>query len=310
MTYNKFFNMSKTKAILLLLRLPFLTVTFGAVFVGTAFAWWSSHRFDLGLFFLTLAGASFLHIACNVANDYFDFKSGNDASNRNALVPFSGGSRMVLDGFVKPGEALAVSLIFAALGSAIGLYLNALSNGNVILLIGAAAVFFVFSYNGFPVKLVNKGLGEVAIFLAWGPLMVLGAYYVQANSLRSFWPLMAAVPSGILTTLVLLINEFADKEADTSTGRKTWVILYGFKKSLVIYILLALCCYLVVLAGVIFGGWPLLSLIVLISLPLPFMALKVSTENLGNWPGFLPAVKTTILMNFVFLAILSVSFVV
>jgi 1,4-dihydroxy-2-naphthoate octaprenyltransferase len=310
MTYNKFFNMSKTKAILLLLRLPFLTVTFGAVFVGTAFAWWSSHRFDLGLFFLTLAGASFLHIACNVANDYFDFKSGNDASNRNALVPFSGGSRMVLDGFVKPGEALAVSLIFAALGSAIGLYLNALSKGNVILLIGAAAVFFVFSYNGFPVKLVNKGLGEVAIFLAWGPLMVLGAYYVQANSLRSFWPLMAAVPSGILTTLVLLINEFADKEADTSTGRKTWVILYGFKKSLVIYILLALCCYLVVLAGVIFGGWPLLSLIVLISLPLPVMAFKVSMENLGNWPGFLPAVKTTILMNFVFLAILSVSFVV
>ena len=149
--------MKKSKAILLLLRLPFLVVTAGAVFVGTAFAWWQAGQFNLALFLLTFFGACFLHISCNVANDYFDFKSGNDAANKNALVPFSGGSRMVLDGFVKPKEALAVSLLFAVLGSAIGLYLNSVSNGNMILFIGLAALFFVFSYNGFPARLVNKG---------------------------------------------------------------------------------------------------------------------------------------------------------
>ncbi len=310
--YNSSFTktMSKTKAILLLLRLPFLTVTFGAVFAGTAFAWWDAQRFDLGLFVLTLLGASFYHIACNVANDYFDFKSGNDASNVNATAPFSGGSRMVLDGFVKPAEALTVSLVFAALGSAIGLYLNWITEGNIILFIGLAALFFVYGYNGFPLRLVNKGLGEIAIFLAWGPLMVVGAYYVQAETLSSLWPLLVAVPSGVLTTLVLLINEFADREADETTGRKTWVILFGFRASLVIYVILGLICYLVVLGGIIFGGWPLWSLLVLISLPLPFMAYKVAQKNLDNWPAFLPAVKTTILMNFVFLVILSISFVV
>lgn len=302
--------MSKTKAIVLLLRLPFLTVTFGAVFIGAAFAWWDAHRFGLGLFVLTLLGASFYHIACNVANDYFDFKSGNDALNRNAIAPFSGGSRMIVDGFVKPSEALTVSLIFAVLGSAIGLYLNWVSEGNVVLFIGLAALFFVYGYNGFPVRLVNKGLGEIAIFLAWGPLMVVGAYYVQAESISSLWPLLLAFPSGVLTTLVLLINEFADKEADGLTGRKTWVILFGFRNSLVIYLFLALSCYLVVLGGVIFGGWPLWSLLVLISLPLPLIAFQVAQKNLENWPAFLPAVKTTILMNFVFLVILSVSFVV
>jgi len=303
-------EMSKTKAIVLLLRLPFLTVTFGAVFAGTAFAWWEAQRFNLGLFILTLLGASFYHIACNVANDYFDFRSGNDASNRNAIAPFSGGSRMVLDGFVKPGEALAVSLIFAALGSAIGLFLNWVSEGNIVLFIGLAALLFVYGYNGFPVRLVNKGLGEVAIFLAWGPLMVVGAYYVQAESFSSLWPLIVAFPSGVLTTLVLLINEFADKQADETTGRKTWVILFGFRASLVIYFFLALSCYLAVLAGVVFGGWPLWSLLVLISLPLPWMAFKIAQANLDNWSAFLPAVKTTILMNFVFLVILSISFVV
>jgi len=302
--------MKKSKAIMLLLRLPFLTVTVGAVFLGAAFAWWQSGRFSLALFLLTFAGACFLHIACNVANDYFDFKSGNDAANQNALVPFSGGSRMVLDGFVKPGEALAVSIIFACLGSAIGLYLNAALKGNIILFIGLAALFFVFSYNGVPMRLVNRGIGEIAIFLAWGPLMVMGAYYVQAESFSSFWPLIVAIPSGILTTLVLLINEFADREADVSTGRKTWVILFGFKKSFLLYLSLAVSCYVLVLIGVLFGGWPLWSFLVLITLPLPFQAFKTGMKNLGNWGGFLPAVKATILMNFVFLIILSVSFVV
>jgi len=302
--------MKKSKAIMLLLRLPFLVVTAGAVFIGTAFALWETNQFNLGLFLLAFFGACFLHISCNVANDYFDFKSGNDASNQNALVPFSGGSRMVLDGFVKPKEAMAVSIFFAVLGSAIGFYLNIVLEGNYILFIGLAALFFVFSYNGFPVRLVNKGWGEVAIFLAWGPLMVLGAYYVQANSFPSPWVLIVAVPSGVLTTLVLLINEFADKDADFSTGRKTWVILFGFKRSLLIYLLMALSCYLVVLIGVFFGGWPLWSLLVMVTLPMPFMAYRVGKKNLENWPGFLPAVKNTILMNFVFLVILSVSFVV
>jgi len=302
--------MRKSKAIILLLRLPFLVVTFGAVFVGTAFAWWSARQFDLGLFLLTLIGASFLHLACNVANDYFDYRSGTDAANVYAVAPFSGGSRMVLDGFVKPGQALAVSFVFAILGSAIGLYLNAVSAGNVILFIGVAALLLVFGYNGPPLKLVNLGIGEIGIFLAWGPLMVLGAYYVQVQSFPSFWPLLAALIPGILTTLVLVINEFADAEADRSAGRKTWVILFGFKKTLYFYLTLLSGCYVVILAGVLFGGWPLWSLFVMVTLPLSLMAFRVAMKNIGNWPAFLPAVKTTILINFVFSVILSISFVI
>lgn len=302
--------MKKSKAVLLLLRLPFLTVSVGAVLLGTSFAWWQTRKFEPVLFVLALTGACAFHIACNVVNDYFDFKSGDDALNRSGLTPFSGGSQMVLNGFVKPGEALSISVLFAIFGSAIGLYLNAISKGNLILFIGIAALFFIYNYNGFPLKLVNKGLGEVAIFLAWGPLMVLGAYYVQAESFPSFWALVVTFPSGILTTLVLLINEFADREADLQTGRKTWVILFGYKKSLLAYLALALSCYLIVLSGVLFGGWPLWSLLVLVTLPLSFMAYSVGLRNLGNWPRFLPAVKSTIFMNFAFLVILSIAFAV
>jgi 1,4-dihydroxy-2-naphthoate octaprenyltransferase len=303
-------KMKKSKAILLLLRLPFLTVTIGAVFVGTAFASWHQGEFDPVRFLLVLFGSCFFHIACNVANDYFDFKSGNDALNKNAITPFSGGSRMVLDGFVQPREALTVSVVFAVLGSIIGIYLNVVSAGNLVLFIGIAALFLVYGYNGFPLRLVNKGLGEIAIFLAWGPFIVLGAYYVQAQVIPSFWPWIVAIPSGILTTLVLLINEFADKEADEATGRKTWVILFGFKPSLLIYLFLALICYAVVLIGILFGDWPLLSLIVFVTLPIPILSFRLAWRNVGKWPEFFPAVKNTILMNFLFLVILSVSYVV
>lgn len=303
-------EMKKSKAILLLLRLPFLTVTLGAVFSGTAFAWWSVHSFSFWRFLLVLFGSCFFHIACNVANDYFDFISGNDALNINALVPFSGGSRMILDGFVRPKEALRVSIIFATLGSVIGLFLNAVSAGNVILLIGVIALFFIYEYNGFPLRLVNVGLGEIAIFSAWGPLIVLGSYYAQTQTLSSFWPLIVSIPSGILTTLVLLINEFADKEADEASGRKTWVILFGMKASLLIYLILALSCYAVVLLGIILNGWPLWSLLVFITFPLPFLAFRTGWRRLGEWPQFLASVKTTILMNFLFLVILSGSFLV
>jgi 1,4-dihydroxy-2-naphthoate octaprenyltransferase len=302
--------MKKSKAILFLLRLPFLTVTIGGVILGTSFAWWKNSAFDLGRFLLVFVGACFFHIACNVANDYFDFLSGGDALNINALVPFSGGSRMILDGNVKPQEALTVSIIFAFLGSAIGLYLNFVSEGNIILFIGIAALFLIYGYNGFPLRLVNKGLGEIAIFFAWGPLIVVGSYYVQTQRFSSVWPLVVSVPSGILTTLVLLINEFADREADAATGRKTWVILFGYRASLSIFLILALFCFVTVLIGIIFGGWPLWTLSVFVTLPLPFLAFQVGSKNLEKWKQFFPAVKTTILMNFIFLVILSVSFLV
>ncbi len=301
--------MSKTKAIFLLMRIPFLTVTIGSVFVGATFAWFHNHTFNIGLFFLTLIGACFLHLACNIANDYFDYKSGNDILNKNATPPFSGGSRMILDGFVKPKEALIISFILAILGAVIGLYLNFLVKGNIVLFIGIAGLFLVYGYNGPPLNLVYKGLGELGIFLAWGPLMVIGSYYVQAQKL-SPWIFILSIPPGILTSLVLLINEFADEEADRGVGRKTFVILFGQKKALNIYFSSIILCYLTIIICVIFKIMPLLSLLVFITSPLAWLGFKSGKKNLGKWKEFLSSVKATILMNFSFSLILGFSLLV
>ena len=72
--------------------------------------------FNILYFVLALLGSCFFHIATNVANDYFDFKSGNDAANISATSPFSGGSRMVVDGMVKPGQGIGHFLDLCSLG--------------------------------------------------------------------------------------------------------------------------------------------------------------------------------------------------
>jgi 1,4-dihydroxy-2-naphthoate octaprenyltransferase len=300
--------MSSGKAIMALLRLPFMTVTIGAILLGSFFAYHETGSINILYFVLALLGSCFFHIATNVANDYFDFKSGNDMANISGTSPFSGGSRMVVDGLVKPGQAFVVSLIFAVLGSAIGLYLNSVTEGNVVLVIGILGLIFVYGYNGLPLQLVNKGLGEIAIFLAWGPFMVLGAFYVQAQAFPNIWPFIVAIPSGIMTTLVLLINEFADKEADASVGRKTWVILFGEYTALRFYLVLAVLCYAIVATGVLLDRFPFWSLLVFVTLIMPFQAYKIAKQSLGDWGRFMGAVKNTILMNLLFLVILSVSF--
>jgi len=301
--------MSKLKAILLLMRIPFLTVTIASVFLGASFALFHANTFNIGLFILTLLGTSFLHLACNVANDYFDYIRGTDTLNKSATQPFSGGSRMILDGFIKPKEALIISFALASLGAGIGLYLNYITKGNIILLIGIIGLLLVYGYNSPPLNLVYKGLGELGIFLAWGPLMVIGSYYVQAQKI-SPWIFILSIPPGILTTLVLLINEFADEEADRGVGRKTLVIIFGRKKALNIYFFLFCLCYLTVCIGVALKTFPLISFIVFITFPLAWISYKLSRKNLGNWKKFLSSVKTTILINFSFSIILGLSFLI
>jgi 1,4-dihydroxy-2-naphthoate octaprenyltransferase len=302
--------MKKTKAVVLLMRLPFLTVTLGGVALGTGFARWETGAWDPLIAALAFLGAAFIHAATNVVNDYYDYKAGTDAANRSGTSPFSGGSGMVLGGHVKPGLALAVSIILAGAGSGIGLYLTLAKGAAALPLIGLVGLLLVFSYNGWPLRLVNKGLGELAIFLGWGPIVVLGSYYVQTRAFVSAGVLGPCYLSGVMTTLVLLINEFADRDADAGSGRKTFVTLYGYSGGLAIYLALALSCYAVVVAGVAAMHWPPYALLALATLPLPFQAFRLGRASLGEWGRFLGAVKATILMNFLFLCILAISFMV
>jgi 1,4-dihydroxy-2-naphthoate polyprenyltransferase len=198
-------------------RLPFLTATFVPVLLGIAVAGWTN-GFSWWVALLTLIGGACIHLGLNVANDVFDTTSGADAANVNP-TQFSGGSRVVHYGLLSLRDIALLSAGFYAVGIAIGLVLAA-TRGWDLLWLGVAGVILSLFYTAPPLKLVHRGLGEIVVALGFGPIMVLGAYFVQAQE-YDLEPFLASLPVGILIALVLYVNEVPDRPADAAAGKRT-----------------------------------------------------------------------------------------
>ena len=103
-------------------------------------------------------------------------------------------------------------------------------------------------------------MGEIFAGLGFGPLLVLGSYYVQTG--RYSWEtLVASLAPGILTSNLLFLNEFPDSEADQKGGRKHFVISLGRRDASYLFVALMAASYLCILAGVITGMMPVVTLI-------------------------------------------------
>ena len=125
-------------------------------------------------------------------------------------------------GLTTRGELLVAMLVFGALSSAIGLYF-ALSGRPAVVLFGLAGLILGFIYTGPPFRLANRGLGEVAVGVAFGVGIVCGSAYVQAGyvPLIAVW---ASLPVSVLVGLLLFINGFQDAESDSEVSKRTAVV--------------------------------------------------------------------------------------
>ena len=204
-------------------RLPFLTATFVPVLLGIAVASWTN-GFSWWLALLTLVGGACIHLGLNVANDVFDTASGADQANVNP-TQFSGGSRVVLYGLLSLREIALLSLGFYVAGIAIGVGLAA-ARGWDLLWLGVAGVVLSVFYTAPPFRLVHRGLGEIVVALGFGPIMTLGAYFVQAQE-YDLEPFLVSLPVGILIALVLYVNEVPDRPADAAAGKRTLPVRFS-----------------------------------------------------------------------------------
>ncbi len=274
------------------IRAPFFTATIIPVTLGSIIAWYDTSNFAWARFWFTMIGVLFIHTGTNLANDYFDHTSGCDEAN-STPTPFSGGSRVIQDGFIAPKKILYVSLALFIIGSAIGIYLNHLCEGNVILILGIIGVSLGFFYSVKSFHIGYGGLGELAVGIGFGPLIVLGSYYAQTEilPLRIF---LISLPIGILIALVVFINEFPDYLADKSVGKRTLVVRLGKKKAMALYHVLLASVYLAIGLLVVFKFLPVMSLIIFLSLPLAMKAFIVSRENFDKIYELLPANASTI----------------
>jgi 1,4-dihydroxy-2-naphthoate polyprenyltransferase len=259
-------------------RLPFLTATLVPVLLGIAVAAWTN-GFNWWLALLTVIGGACIHLGLNVANDVFDTTSGADEANVNP-TQFSGGSRVVLYGLLSLRTIALMSLGFYAAGIAIGVGLAA-ARGWDLLWLGVAGALLSFFYTAPPLRLVHRGLGEIVVALGFGPIMALGAYFVQAQE-YDLEPLLASIPVGILIALVLYVNEVPDRPADAAAGKRTLpvrlskdVIVNGYAAAV------AVAFGLIVVFAV--GGWivrPAIIALAAAPLALPvYRALKSSYDQ-------------------------------
>ena len=213
-------------------RAPFLTATIAPILLGSAIAYKQFGSFDWGIFWLVMFGGIFAQIGTNNINDYFDHRSRNDEMNKLAS-PFNGGSRSIQSGLITPTNMLLLSIGFFSATFFIGLEMNnQFFNGDwnsPLMYLGYLGLFLGIMYTGF-LKLAYNGLGDLAVFIGFGPLMVYGAAFMQnqavapTQTIDPVATLLYSVPVGIFIALVLFINCFQDYNADKAANKNSWVV--------------------------------------------------------------------------------------
>jgi 1,4-dihydroxy-2-naphthoate polyprenyltransferase len=275
-------------------RLPFLTASLVPVALGIAAAA-TQHRFNLGLAALTLLGAVAVHLGLNVANDVFDATSGADDYNVNPTL-FSGGSRVIQYGLVSLRQMIAISAVAYAVAIAIGLYLASVA-GWGLLWLGLAGVLISFFYTAPPLRLVHRGLGEPATALGFGPIMVLGAYYVQTGH-YALQPLVLSIPVALLVMLILYANEIPDRVADARAGKRTLVVRLSRKVVLQGYGVAAALAYLAPVLGVGAGLLPWPTLAALLTIPLAVKTLRGLEQNYDDPYVLMGSLQNNVVLHF------------
>ena len=241
------------KAWLLLPRFQFLPLTVIMVSLGTGVAAYEG-SFHLGYFILAMVGSILVHITVNVINDYYDYVDGIDLNTRR--TPFSGGSGVLPLNLLKPKQAFWLATISLLIAMGIGGYF-CFARGWWLFPLLLVAGFSAYFYN---VTLSRWWVGELFAGFNFGPLLVLGSYFVQTGG-YSWEVLVASLAPGILTSNLLLLNEFPDREADRKGGRRHLVISLGKKDASYLFVILLATSYLCILVGVLTKMMPMVTLI-------------------------------------------------
>ena len=227
-------------------RLPFTSASILPIFaVGAYFAGTGDNLFNITNFILCLLGVMIAHLSSNVLNDYFDVKDGTDEENSDYFQQVSGGSRAIELGLITLNGTKKLGFILTTIALIIGgiiLFSTNPANINSVIICALAGLFLGYFYTAPPFRLVaRKGLGELTIFLTFGPLITLGtAFAIFDGDLASTEHLInclyIGIPMGLLTTNILLINEFPDMESDQKTHKNHLVVTFGKENSRWIYL--------------------------------------------------------------------------
>ncbi len=290
------------KAWLMLPRFQFIPLTIILVSLGTAIAAYEGY-FHFGHFLLAMFGSILVHMTANVINDYHDYVDGIDLNTQR--TPFSGGSGVLPSNLLKPKQAFWFATICLLVAMVIGFYF-VMVKGWLLFPLLLVAGFSAYFYN---VYLSKWFMGEIFAGLSFGPLLVLGSYYVQTG--RYSWEtLFASLAPGILTSNLLFLNEFPDWEADRGGGRRHFVISLGKKDASYLFVALLTASYLCIIAGVLTKMMPVVTLIGLGTIGFGWKAAKGALKYYNNTEKLVPIMGANVITILGTQALLAIGYVI
>ena len=198
---------------------------------------------------LAIVGLVVAHAANNMINDYFDLEGGVDTDDyvRALYAPHP-----ILSGWVTKKQLAAAILLANAIDLAIMLFLVS-QRGPLVAAFALGGLFVSVFYVAPPIRLKHIGLGEPGVFVVWGPLMVVGTFFIATGEIPG-WAWIASLPYAILVTTVLFGKHIDKIDADTKKGVRTMPVLLGDARARLVAQVLMVAFYPIVI-GAVLAGW-------------------------------------------------------
>jgi 1,4-dihydroxy-2-naphthoate octaprenyltransferase len=236
-----------------------LPAAIAPVLVGTALAA-AEDEFRVLPFVAALVGSIFIQIGTNLSNDYSDARRGADTEERLGPV------RVTAGGLMPPRHVLVGTYVAFGVAVAAGLYLAAVA-GWELLVVGVASILAGVLYTGGPRPYGYEGLGELFVFVFFGIVAVVGSYYVQTEELR--WEAFAlAVPVGLLSSAILVVNNVRDIDTDRRAGKRTLAVRLGRERARRLFMAMIVLSFAAPVATFALGGLTAWLLVTLAAVPL------------------------------------------
>ena len=272
-------------------RPPFLVLTLSVVLMAAALAHYDGADYSVGLLLLVVLGALAAHASVNILNEVHDARSGlDDLTQRTA---FSGGSGALQHNPSAVNLVEAWGLGLLGLVIALGLYFVWLT-GWGLLPIGLIGIGLVVLYT--PRVTRSPWLCLIAPGLGFGPLMVMGTYFVLTGQYSCVAFGLSLIPFFLVNNL-LLLNQYPDLEADRQVGRRNVLTQFGVQVGARVFVGFLAMAF-VLLAWLVMANYlPVLTmlggLMLLLALPLTW---RVS-QHYAHLAQLQPALAWNVIIN-------------
>jgi 1,4-dihydroxy-2-naphthoate polyprenyltransferase len=240
-------------------RPPFFVATLIPLVIGWIMAWNGDLHTDR--FVLVVLSCFMVHLATNLANDYFDYKEGTDSGKS------IGGSRVIQEGKILPHSLVKAMVLLYGIACIIAFYLMISLNLLILLPVILFAFFSSLFYVAPPIRYGYHGLGELLVGINMGPIMVVGTYWIMTGHPdRAVFEV--SIPVGLMVASILYYQSLPDMETDRGVGKKTLALILGKSGAFWGLIVFFLLIYGSILCLVTTGRLRWVSVLCIVTLPM------------------------------------------